>query len=164
MPENDIFVYGTDTKEPMEFEQDKFSWSVQLAGYHHDQVDQKGETSYEHFINEFETFPWLEQIYKANQFPEESAPTISVKDLKTEKDFWISMSGDRNNHGYITGYIYPKEKKQFFGLGKPKTVRADKMCLTEDKQAVKALIKNFFDRDHDALELEIERLGTRSTW
>ncbi len=138
--------------------QDKFTWNIQLAGYNHDQADQKGETNYNDFLNEFDSFPWLDQIEKANQFQDKSEPTLSIKDLKTGKDFWISMSGDKNNHGYIIGYVYPKEKKGLLGFSKPKQIRWLEMRLTEDTQTVKELIKLFFDRDYKEFEPKIRKL------
>ncbi len=32
---------------------DKFTWDVQLAGYNHDQADQKGETDYQNRKKDF---------------------------------------------------------------------------------------------------------------
>lgn len=149
---------STNNKEDMIKGQDKFTWNVQLAGYNHDQADQKGEIIYQDFIAEFDSFPWLDQIEKANQYPDKVSPTISIKDLKTGKDFWISMSGDRNNHGYIIGYIYPKEKKRFFGLGKVRQIRWLEMRLTENTEKVKELIKMFFDRNYIDFEPTIRKL------
>lgn len=68
------------------------------------------------------------------------------------------MSGDRNNHGYIIGYIYLKEKKGFFGLGKPKQIRWLEMHLTEDTRTVEELIKMFFDRNYNEFEPKIRKL------
>ena len=149
---------STDKKETMITGPDKFTWNVQLAGYNHDKADQKGETNYQNFIQEFNSFPWLDQIEKANQYPDKVSPTLSIKDLKTGKDFWISMSGDRTNHGYIIGYIYPKEKKGFLGLGKPKQIRWLEMRLTEDTQTVRELTKLFFDRNYNQFEPKIRKL------
>lgn len=137
---------------------DKFIWNIQWAGYDFDKTDQKGEIHCTAFIKEFEAFPWMEQIEKANRNEDKSSPTISVQDLKTGKDFWISMSGDRNEYGYIIGYIYPKEKKTFFGLGKSKTVRWCEMYLTEETPIVKELITLFFDRNYMAFESRIRSL------
>ena len=149
---------STNKEENMTTKLDKFTWNVQLAGYNHNQADQKGETDYQSFIKEFETFPWIDQIEKANQYQDKVSPTLSVKDLKTEKDFWISMAGDKINHGYIIGYIYPKVKKGLFGLGKPKQIRWLEIRLTEDTQIVKELIKLFFDRNYNDFELKIRKL------
>ena len=138
--------------------QDKFTWNVQLAGYDYSRADQKGETNYNDFIDEFEKFPWMEQLDSYQKIQSGCSPTMSVKDLKTGKDFWVSMGGDRNNHGYLIGYIYPKEKQGFFGLGKPKTIRWLEIYLTEDKNLVKDCFKLFFDRNHDQLENKIRKL------
>ena len=36
---------------------DKFTWNVQLAGYDFNKYDEKGETTLENFISEFDKFP-----------------------------------------------------------------------------------------------------------
>ena len=138
--------------------EDKFIWNIQLAGYDHDQADQKGEVTYQEFINEFEMFPWIEQIEKANQYPDKVSPTISISDLKTEKDFWISMAGDKNDHEYYLGYIYPKETKTLLGFGKTKTIRWLEMYTTDNQRTVKELIKLYFERDFNKLENSIRSL------
>jgi len=138
---------------------DKFTWSVQLAGYEHDRADQKGETDYANFIREFETFPWLEQLERYQQIQQGSSPTMTVKDLKTGKDFWVLMSGDRDAHGYLIGYTYPKEKKvEGIDSRKAESTRWLEVYLTSDPVSVKECFKRFFDRDYDKLEAKIKRL------
>jgi hypothetical protein len=149
---------STDKLNNMTSGQNKFTWNIQLAGYDHNRADQKGETDYIHFISEFERFPWIEQIEKASQIPDKCAPTLSIKDHNTGKDFWISMAGDRNDHGYLIGYIYPKEKKSFLGLGSTKTIRWLEIYTTEDTQVVKDITKLFFDRNYVKLESTIRQL------
>ena len=138
--------------------EDKFTWNVQKSGYDFDQYDDKGETDYENFISEFEKFPWMKQLdyFKYNQGG--CSPTLSVKDLKTGKDFWVSMIGDRNDHDYLIGYIYPKEVTGLFGIGKPKKIRWLKMYLVDDKELVKYCFKLFFIRNHRKLENKIRLL------
>jgi hypothetical protein len=138
---------------------DIFKWSVQLAGYDHNRSDQKGEIDYGNFINEFRKFPWIEQIETAIKLRDKCAPTLSVKDFKTGKDFWISMAGDRNDHGYLIGYIYPKEKKSFFGLGVIKTISWLEIFLTKDTEVVIALTKLFFERNYHQFETNIRKLA-----
>ena len=137
---------------------ENFKWDVQLAGYNHNQADQKGEINYEEFIKEFDSFPWIEQIEKASQYPDKSAPTLSVKDLKTGKAFWVSMAGDRNNHSFLIGYIYPKEKKKLFGVGRARTIKWLEIYLTEEALLVKDCFKFFFERKYDNLETIISQL------
>lgn len=138
--------------------QDKFTWNVQLAGYDYGQADQKGETNFDGFIKEFENFPWIEQLDSYQKIQSGCSPTMSVKDLKTGKDFWVSMGGDRNDNGYLIGYIYPKEKNRLFGFGKQKTIRWLEIYLTEDKYLVKNCFNLFFDREHGQLENKIRKL------
>jgi hypothetical protein len=138
--------------------QDIFTWSVQLAGYDHSHADHKGETGYDNFIDEFRKFPWIEQIEKAIRLPDKCAPTLDVRDLKTGRDFWISMAGDRKDHGYIIGYVYPKEKKTFLGLGAAKTIRWLEMYTTENTEVVIKITKLFFERNHYQFETNIRKL------
>ncbi len=138
--------------------EDKFTWNIQKAGYDFSRCDEMGETDFQNFINEFEKFPWLEQLDSFQENQEGCSPTLSVKDLKSKKDFWVSMAGDRNDHGYLVGYIYEKEKKGFFGFGKTKIVRWLEIYTTEDKSVIEKTFKLFFDRNFIELEHTIEKL------
>jgi hypothetical protein len=59
------------------------------------------------------------------------SPTLSVKNITDKKDLWVSMSGDRNNNGYLVGYVYPKTKKSLWGLGKEKVINWLEIYLTK---------------------------------
>jgi hypothetical protein len=135
-----------------------FAYDIQYGGDPHDKYDLKGQTNYDNFISAFDTFPWLDEIEKANANPNGCSPTLSVKNKSDERDFWVSMSGDRNNHGYLVGYVYPKTKKGLFGFGKEKTVKWVEIYLTEDKQQVKDYFKLYFDKNYDQLHSEIKKL------
>lgn len=55
--------FSTDQKKGnMTTGQDKITWNVQFAGYDYSQVDQKGETNFDGFIEEVENFPWMEEL------------------------------------------------------------------------------------------------------
>ena len=138
--------------------EDKFTWDIQLAGYDYKQYDQKGETDYSEFISEFDKFPWLEQLDSYQQIQKGCSPTLSVKDQGTGTSFWVSKSGERDNHSYLIGYVYPKEKKGLFGLGKAKEVKWLEIYLTEDTQLVRDCFKLYFDKDLSKLESKIRLL------
>jgi len=148
----------TDKKENVMIGQDKFTWNVQLAGYDFSRSDKKGETNYSHFMDEFDNFPWMDQLDEYQRIKQGCSPTMSVKDLQSGKDFWVSMAGDRNNHGYLVGYIYPKVKKGFFGLGKPKNIRWIEIYQTENSRIVKECFGLFFNREFSELEFKIRSL------
>ena len=137
---------------------DKLTWNVQLAGYDYSKYDEKGETNYQNFIEEFDKFPWLNQLDSYQEIGQGCSPTLTVKDEKTGQAFWVSMAGDRSNHNYLIGYIFPKEKKSLFGFGKPKTVRWLEIYATHDKQAVTDCFRYFFDRDHEKLKSAVSQL------
>ena len=138
--------------------EDGFEWHVQKAGYDFDRYDSRGKTDYTKFITAFEQFPWMDQLDYFQNNEEGCSPTLSVQDLKTKTAFWVSMAGDRNVHGYLIGYIYPKEKRGFLGLGSVKTIRWVEIYLTQDDRLVKECFKLFFDRNHGELEVKIRAL------
>lgn len=139
--------------------EDKFTWNVQLAGYDHSKADPKGETSLQEFIRELDSFPWMEQIDRAAEMPDKCAPTLAVKDLKSRKNFWISMAGtSTTEHGYILGYIYPKTKKGFLGLGKEKEINWLEMYASQDKTKVLKCVNYFFERDFESLQQTLSQM------
>lgn len=135
-----------------------FTYDIQYGGDPYNKYDLKGQTDYDNFIALFDTFPWPDEIEKANANPNGSSPTLSVKNNIDERDFWISMSGDRNNHGYLVGYVYPKTRKGFLGFGKEKIIRWLEIYLTEDELQVKNFIKLYFDRKYNELHSQIRKL------
>jgi len=137
---------------------ENFTWNIQKAGYEFDQYDLKGKTDYESFIKEFENFPWIDELKKANQNPEKVSPTLSVLDEKENKTFWVSIAGDENEHGYIIGYIYPKMKKGFFGFGKEKEVKWLEMFLTQESKFIKKCYRLQFEREYKKLYSELSQL------
>jgi len=136
----------------------KFTWNAQLAGYDFTKYDEKGETNFENFINEFDKFPWIEQLENYQKIQKGCSPTLSVKDHKSGTDFWVSMSGDKNEHGYLIGYVYPKTIKGFFGLGKSKEKRWVEIYLTQDIELVRKCFKMFFNRETENLVSTIKKL------
>ena len=137
---------------------DKFTWNIQLAGYDFQKYDEKGETSYDRFIKEFDNFPWIEQLEKRNAMTDGCSATLSVKDLKTGLDLWVSIAGDKDDYDFLIGYIHPKEVKTFFGLGKPKAIRWCEIFRARDVGDIKSSFKYFFNREHHLLENTISRL------
>ncbi len=137
---------------------ENFTWNIQKAGYDFDQYDLKGQTDYRNFIREFEQFPWKEQLKMASENPDKVSPTLAVTDDKENKTFWVSIAGDQNEQGYIIGYVYPKMKKGFFGLGKENQVKWLEMFLTQDGELIKRLYQLLFDRQYDKLYAELNQL------
>ena len=139
--------------------EDKFIWNVQLSGYDHSEADPKGETTLEEFIKELDSFPWMEQIDKAAEMPDKCSPTLTVQDLKSKTNFWISMAGtSTTEHGYILGYIYPKTKKGFFGFGKEKQINWLEMRASQDKVQVMKCVNYFFERNFESLEQTLKQM------
>jgi len=129
---------------------DVFTWDVQLAGYDYSKSDRKGEVNYSNFINEFDNFPWMEQIDKYQEIRSGCSPTMSVTDNLTGKNFWVSMAGDSEENIYLIGYIYLKDKTR--------NIRWLEIYLTEYITTVKHNFKLFFNRNFEELESSIRQL------
>jgi len=68
------------------------------------------------------------------------------------------VAGNRNNHAYLIGYIYPKENKGLFGLGRRKEINWMEIYSTEDIRIIADSFKLYFDRDFTELETKIRVL------
>jgi hypothetical protein len=135
-----------------------FTYNVQLAGYPYEKWDDKGQTNYKEFIKTFDEFPWLEQLDKYNEIQEGCSATLTVLALDENKDFWVSIAGDRRKHFFLVGYVYKKEKKGWFGFGKGKTIKWVDIYESENKEEIKALFKIFFDKQFDLLKVKLQVL------
>jgi len=156
-----LFLFGCQTSEQKNQNSttmNKFTWNIQLAGYDFKKYDEKGEISYDNFISEFDKFPWMEQMEKRNTIKDGCSATLSVKDLNSDCDLWVSIAGDKDNYGYLVGYVHPKEVKGFFGLGKAKTKRWCDIYQTQNVNDIKSYFKLLFERQHQQLENTISKL------
>ena len=72
--------------------EDKFSYNFQFYNYENNQVDEKGETDLENIIEEFNSFPWIEQAKKVNSPEAKSTPNIGLKDHQNNYDFGITAA------------------------------------------------------------------------
>jgi hypothetical protein len=135
-----------------------FTYDVQYGGDPHDKYDLKGKTDYENFILAFGSFPWLDEIERSNENPDGCSPTLSVKNITDKKGLWVSMAGDRNNNGYLLGYVYSKTKKSLLSLGKEKMINWLEIYLTGDKQQIKEFFKFYFNKNYEQLHAEIKNL------
>jgi hypothetical protein len=135
-----------------------FTYDIQYGGDPHEKYDYKGQTDCRNFISTFDSFPWINEIEKSNANPKGCSPTLSVKNTSDERDFWVSMSGNRTNHGYLVGYEYPKTKKRLLGFGKEKTVKWLEIYLTENKDKVKNLFQLYFDKRYEQLHADMKKL------
>lgn len=135
----------------------QFTYQVELAGYDFGQSDQKGQIDSLSFTRNFDEFPWAEQVERANQIGK-VAPTLTVDDNVKHEALWVSAMGDKNKQIFLLGYVYRKEVKSFFGLGKAATRNWIEIYLTEDNAVVKESFRLFFESNADALRLRLASL------
>jgi len=136
--------------------QDIFTYDFHLADHGGLAVIPRGETDYENFIKEFTNFPWLDQLEIANRLKNTSA-TITVQDSLNMTELWTSIAGNRDNHGYIVGYNFPKTIKGNL-FRKERTVKWVIMYATEAREKIINCYNLFFKRDAKGLILEFEQL------
>ncbi|MEM7027262.1 MAG: hypothetical protein AAF410_03425 [Pseudomonadota bacterium] len=140
---------------PMITKAENFIYDIQLAGYQFNQYDDKGNADLKIFMEEFRTFPWSEQVGKANGGSE---PTISVRNLSEKTVYWVSAAPHEEGHVYLLGIVYPKVKKSFFGLGKDKKIRWVEIYVDEDGSAVEDIASAFFDGNFESLMSQLSTL------
>ena len=137
-----------------------FTYSVQLAGYPYERIDDKGPVNYDVFLKYFDAFPWLEQLEELDQLKEGASATIFVNADGEEKELWISIAGSRQKNYFLVGYVYIRIKKALFGLGKEKQVKWVDIYEAGDGIQVKYLFKLFFDKKFDKLAVELDQLNS----
>ena len=98
-----------------------FTYNIQLAGYDYKQYDEKGEITLAQFKDVLYSFPWEEQMKKADELKEGCSATVSVVNTMDETSLWVSVASDAGKPLFLVGYVYYKEVKGMFGLGKAKT-------------------------------------------
>ena len=135
-----------------------YTWNVQLAGYDYEKYDEKGQTNYENFIAEFEKFPWIEQIESYQKIQKGSSATLSVNDKENKTSFWVSIMGDTKDNTFLVGYVYPKMKKSFFGLGKEKQINWLEIFIAKDNEQVKKCFRFYFSNELDKLQSELKTM------
>lgn len=135
-----------------------FTYSVQMAGYDYEKVDEKGQTNYEDFIHAFDAFPWIEQLEERNHLQYGASATVSVSAADENKDLWVSIAGSKEQHAFLIGYDHIIKKREFWGLGKEKSMKWVDIFITEDMDAIRTLFNFFFDRQFSTLEIELSKL------
>ena len=80
------------------------SYSVLRAEDPKDQETDMGETTKESFLQIFNSFPWDEQITRANELKVQS-PTLTLKNSVKKQALAISMAGTPNNKECIVAHI-----------------------------------------------------------
>ncbi|MEL7450709.1 MAG: hypothetical protein AAFN78_15965 [Pseudomonadota bacterium] len=131
-----------------------FTYDIQQAGYGFDQVDAKGEATFEVFAAEFRKFPWKDQVGLKTGGSE---PTISVKNTAASFDCWVSVLGTSEDLAYLVGIVYPERVRRFFGLGPEKEVRWLSANIVEDPRDVESLFQLHFASKFDELKSALGR-------
>jgi hypothetical protein len=137
---------------------ESFTYNIQFAGYDFDQIDKKGTIDYEDFLEEFRRFPWIQQLNHRNSISEGASATLTVINVDAGVDYWVSIAGDQNEHGFLIGVVYPKEVERFWGLLKPKRVRLVEVYVAETNMDVEKTARHFFHGELKALMDSLNKL------
>lgn len=137
------------------------TYEVRMAGYAQGQADQKGAATYGKFVHAFRSFPWAEQVGKAQEGAE---PSIKV--LSTAQDgasLFVSVIGQPTAMGFVVGVIYPKtlegaeaSEVATGDAGKSEkdsaeTVRWAEVFVVKSPKLVERYAQKYFTGDIDAL-------------
>ena len=133
-----------------------FTYDIQYGGEPYDNYEFMGQTDLDCFLSVVDNFPWIDEMEKANARPQGSSPTISLQNTTDKKEIWISMAGDRINHGYLVGYSYLRSKRTW--LGKIRYYYWLEIYLTEDMLMIKHYLQLYFAGEYDALHAKIKQL------
>ena len=86
------------------------------------------------------------------------APTLNVTDNQKGESFWVSMAGTSRNSEILLGYVYPKSRKNIFGLGTSKSKNWVEIYVARDDDVVETCFEHFFARNTDELILVLNDL------
>lgn len=84
--------------------------------------------------------------------------TISVKYERHHKDLWVSIADNSGDPLFLVGYVYPKLKRSYWGLGPHKEVKWVEIYEVENREEVKRLFHLYFNQEFDRLQQGLERL------
>ena len=135
----------------------EFTWSIQNAGYDFTQIDEMGETNFQHFIKNFKEYQWFQQLDHINTIKKGAVPTLCVDNSNTNQCLWISIMGDRTLFSYLIGYVYPTEKSILWGIGKRKTRWVEIYEMNNEEIIIKCFML-FFENNYNQLEETLKRL------
>jgi hypothetical protein len=126
-------TFNKDNSSPI----DKFTYDFQYADYNQNQTDEKGETDFKNALDEFNKFPWKEQLIQANKIAKVS-PTIDFKDHYIHINLAISVVALNYSDEPIFYVCYVTSKDV-------------KILKDVSNQQAKQFIELFFNRNHEDL-------------
>ena len=132
-----------------------FSWSIQKSGSDPKQAYLKGKVSYLRFVDFFNHFPWWEELLKANQNPNLSFPSISVKHIQSDHYLWVSAHGHSESMEFLVGYIFPKKIRKFGIFSKTQRILWERIYGIDKMEYVLPLFNYFFNGNFKTLEKEL---------
>ncbi|MEO1652199.1 MAG: hypothetical protein AAFU64_01535, partial [Bacteroidota bacterium] len=135
-----------------------FTLSQQLAGASFDEIDRIGEIDYEGFVGYFDKFSWEEQLAEYERKLMGTSATLKVSHSSNSHELWVSAMGNKEDFIFILGFIYPKIRKSFFGLGKSAAYLWMQMYLCANRSLVIQCFQYFFEERRRMLEIELNTL------
>ena len=139
-----------------------FTWSLQLAGYDHKHLDQKGIIDLQGFMQEFEKFSWIEQAIDYQELQKGCSATLSIKDQQNDHTLWISSYLNVKDHIFILGFIYPVKPKVFLGINWQNKKYIHEGFETQGINKVKSYIELFFKREYKTILSKMKVENTNS--
>jgi hypothetical protein len=128
------------------------SYNLQYAESDVDEVDEKGVASAQAILAAFDNFNWGGQVEAANHL-KKCSPTFSIRDLDTDRLFWVSGCGSADDLCFMNEYTYQGEVRRLFGLSRvrgPVAAPTRELRLAEARRGVVLFLEG---RHEELLEL-----------
>lgn len=125
-----------------------FTWNIMYGDNPDDKtIHDRGIITAEEYITQFNSFPWTEEINKANKV-QNCSPTITVVNTHTNYEFFVSGYGENDDPEptFLIGIIHPLSNIDFNN------------CETTEKEQVINASRLFFNNEKDELISMIKRI------
>lgn len=140
--------------------EEKFTYTIQQAGYDYKKYDQMGSIDLPKFKEVFGSIDWQDEAAKCIKIGTGCSTTVSVTDQLSGTELWVSVAGDppREPTYFLIGYIYEKDKKPILGVGKSKRIRWMEIYAAFDASPVYENFDYFFSRKPEELLKSLRKL------
>lgn len=118
--------------------------TFQYAHHSHNESEEKIISSPNKALEAFDTFEWLDEVLRANEFQKVS-PTLTLTLDGKEHMIWVSAYGDESELQFVSECHFPGQVSGFLGLGKKQGIvklGASSFKMSQAREAISLFIKN----------------------
>lgn len=131
-----------------------FTYHIYRPGDSHQPSEDKGQTSYAVFLNEFEQYPWRNE---ADTSQPGTDATLSVRQSSQDLELFVSVVGSPADFSYLVGLTEGLDSEAFKACCRAHTSMWGTVYIVDQPDAVKALFSLFFNGEMAALYQYLRR-------